>query len=567
MDYAELELGLSRHDGGSYGLDLRFSQPGSDADIRLVRDGAAQIDIAQLRELAFDAEGYGRALSASLFADPAVRTAFAQARSGAASLDAPLRLRLLVGPSAPELHGLRWETLRDPEEDAPLLNGEQILFSRYFSSRDWRPVKLRPKGDLRALVAVANPSDLAKYKLAAVDVAGELERARAGLGDIPVAPLGADPQSGPVTLNNLAARLRDGFDILYLVCHGALVRGEPRIWLEDDAGASAVVSGAELVLRLQELAERPRLIVLASCQSAGASEDAPGADGEALAALGPRLAEAGIPAVLAMQGQVTMRTVVQFMPVFFRELQRDGQIDRAMAVARGAIRARPDAWMPVLFMRLRTGRIWYVPGFGDDRQAFEKWPALLRGIRRGQCTPILSAYLSEDLLGSSHDIARSWAETYHFPMEPHAREDLPQVAQYLAVNQDAQFPRDELIEYMRKEILRRYGDQLPDELSDAPLSDLFAVLGEQRRAANPADPYKVLAELPFPIYISTNASNMLEAALRAAGKDPQVELCRWHADLEELPSIYDDDPDYQPSEQRPLLFHLFGVSHDPDSLQ
>ena len=38
MEYAELELGLSRRNGDSC-LDLRFSQPGSDADIRLVRDG------------------------------------------------------------------------------------------------------------------------------------------------------------------------------------------------------------------------------------------------------------------------------------------------------------------------------------------------------------------------------------------------------------------------------------------------------------------------------------------------------------------------------------------------
>jgi hypothetical protein len=187
-----------------------------------------------------------------------VRAAFAQARSGAASLDAPLRLRLFVGPSAPELHNLRWETLRDPEDGAPLLLGEQLLFSRYLSSGDWRPVKLRPKGDLRALVAVANPSDLAKYKLAPVDVAGELERAKAGLGDIPVAVLGAAGTPGQVTLGNLAAQLRDGYDVLYLACHGALVRGEPRIWLEDEAGATAVISGAELVARLQELAERPR---------------------------------------------------------------------------------------------------------------------------------------------------------------------------------------------------------------------------------------------------------------------------------------------------------------------
>jgi hypothetical protein len=37
-----------------------------------------------------------------------------------------------------------------------------------------------------------------------------------------------------------------------------------------------------------------------------------------------------------MQGNITMHTVAQFMPVFFQELQRDGQIDRALAVAREA---------------------------------------------------------------------------------------------------------------------------------------------------------------------------------------------------------------------------------------
>jgi len=30
-----------------------------------------------------------------------------------------------------------------------------------------------------------------------------------------------------------------------------------------------------------------------------------------------------------------------------------------------------------LFMRLKSGKIWYVPGFGDDRQGLKQWPALL----------------------------------------------------------------------------------------------------------------------------------------------------------------------------------------------
>ena len=57
----------------------------------------------------------------------------------------------------------------------------------------------------------------------------ELAAARAGLGDIPVTELA---RRGQVTLDNIAARLRDGYDILYLVAHGMLVDGEPRLLLE-----------------------------------------------------------------------------------------------------------------------------------------------------------------------------------------------------------------------------------------------------------------------------------------------------------------------------------------------
>ena len=122
-----------------------------------------------------------------------MQTAFAQARSSAQTLQVPLRLRLFIGPSAPELHSLCWETLRDPQEDAWLLTSEHCLFSRYLSSFDWRPVRLRPQADLHALVAIASPTDVATYQpggrsLAALDVAGELARARAGLADSPSLP-------------------------------------------------------------------------------------------------------------------------------------------------------------------------------------------------------------------------------------------------------------------------------------------------------------------------------------------------------------------------------------------
>ncbi|MGH2520983.1 MAG: CHAT domain-containing protein [Anaerolineales bacterium] len=564
-DYAELEIGLHRRDSNSYAVEMRFSQPESDTDIRvgLGQPIIVDFDLSALRAKSLDAAAYGQALAGMLFADPALQTAFAQARTSAQSLDVPLRVRLLIGPSATELHALRWETLRDPQTNEPLFTGENLFLSRYLSSLDWRPVRLRPQSGLSALVVVSNPSDLSDYELAPMDVEGETVRAKEALGNILMTALPDPAVNARATLVNLVARLRQGgHDILYLVCHGAIIKEEPWLWLENDEGKSVETRGSDLVTRLKELDERPRLVVLASCQSAGDGL------GEALTALGPRLAEAGIPAIVAMQGKVGLETIAKFMPILFEQLQQDGQIDRAMGVARGAVRDLPDYWMPALFMRLKSGRIWYVPGFGGDGKAFEKWPALIRSIKKGQCTPILGPSLVEPLLGSAREIAQRWAETYHYPMAPHERESLPQVAQYLAVNQDQAFPRDELAEYLRQETQRRYGSELPAELREeqASLDMIVETLGAKRRERNSNEPHKILAQLPLPIYITTNVDNLMAAALKEAGKDPQVLLCPWNDYVEQAESIYDKEPDYRPTPERPLVYHLFGRLSEPDSV-
>jgi formylglycine-generating enzyme required for sulfatase activity len=107
---------------------------------------------------------------------------------------------------------------------------------------------------------------------------------------------------------------------------------------------------------------------LASCQSAG--------DGEALqlgqgSTLATRLAEAGVPAVVAMQGLISMATIEEMMPTFFRELLRDGRIDRALAVARGEVRDHHDGWMPALFMRINDGRLWSDPPANESPERVE----------------------------------------------------------------------------------------------------------------------------------------------------------------------------------------------------
>lgn len=568
--FADLEIGLRRSLTGAYSVDFRFNQPDSDAEDRL-GSGEVALDPRKLAEQIFDPADYARELTRTFFADPSVQSAFLQARGTAQSKGVPLRVRLYIDTSAADLHGLRWENLNDPRDGTPLWTSEQLYFSRFLTSYDWRRVGPQPRHEIQALVVVANPKDLQeKSNLDPIDVQGELQRARESLKDIPVTILPDSTSGERACLNHLVSHLRKTpYDILYLVCHGAMRKAEgtpddghisePWLWLEDEQGDTARTPGKELAARLKELEQRPVLVVLASCQSAGSGE------GDALAALGPLLAEAGIPAVLAMQGNITMETVAKFMPVFFEELQKDGQIDRAIAIARGMVRQRPDHWMPALFMRLKSGRLWYVPGFGE---AFDQWPTLVDSIYQGNCTPILGPGLFEPLLGSLRDLARRWSEEFFYPMESHERESLPQVAQYLAIQQSPIFPHNNLQESLTRYIRDRYGTDLPEKLAQGRVSldELIDSVGARRREREPRDGYKLLAQLPFSFYITTNLNNLLASALEEANKKPVVKICPWNDEIEQDEQLYRLEDGYEPSPERPLVYHLFGRLGEPDSV-
>jgi len=541
---------------------MRFNQPDSDADIRLGQGEtiSVQFDHQALLEVAYDPAKYGELLSKSLFAEKDLLSGFQQARASAGMAQKPLRLRLFISPDAPELNKIFWETMRDPQDmKHTFFTGEEILLSRYLSSKDWHPVKLRAKGTLKALVAIANPSNLGEYHLADIQKEDELERAQVGLGEIPLTVLPAGEEEH-CSLGAIVSRLREEYDILYLVAHGTFVDEQPWLLLEGEDGKVETVSGQDLIDFIQDMQSKPRLVVLASCQSAGDGA------GPALRSLGPRLAEAGVPAIIAMQGKVSMDTLAEFMPVFFRELQKDGQIDRAMSVARGAVRGQNDFWMPVLFMRLKSGRIWYVPGFGEGH-TFRKWNALIAYIKDKSCTPILGPGLFEPFLGSLGDVAKRWAKEFRYPLSPSDLDSLPRVAQYLTIDQSPQFPYLYLQEILIKDIAARFGYELPSKLLDSEdpsLDDFINIVGAKRRSRHPDDSYKLLAQLPYRIYVTTNLESLLESTLEEAGREPYVVLAPWNQYTED--KILKLDPNYEPDPDRPLVYHLFGRLAEPKSV-
>lgn len=346
---AAVELIILRSPGGNTTASLRVELPTRRADLAEHID--IPLDDILLRSLALSPDEYGEQLTDMVFGKRRLREAWERARGFAEGASGALQVRLVLqGDDA--LHAVRWELLQDSIDQTPLAHHERVRFSRFLNSASLSEVQAPERRNLRAAVAVANPSKLPPG-MVPVDVAAEVERAQQGLGDIPVALLDGREGRPSATLAGIASALRDGVDILYLVCHGKLVDGKPRLWLEqEDSKSYKPTFGDNLVKMITRLEYRPLLIVLASCQGAG---DTYGM----LAAIGPKLAQVGVGAVIAMQGDVPIELVAQFTPRLFTELRRDGLIDRAVAAARAALLAESEWWMPTLWMAVRDGALWH----------------------------------------------------------------------------------------------------------------------------------------------------------------------------------------------------------------
>jgi hypothetical protein len=576
-DDCVLDLKIEWRDLNSYYLSGRFLDSKSDQDNDLFDAVALDIDPDCLGLLAHDTAAYGAKLTEMTFSDPngeALR-AYDKARAAAREREG-LRVRLNIRPSANELHALRWETLLDPRDGGrKLLTQGNLWFSRFLSTGE---IELKPVSDtrlLQALIVVANPSDTRTWGLEPIDLEAEVGRATTALsaeGGTAGLAIRTRRLEKAASVYNLITELRDKYvDILYLVCHGALVHNEARLLLEKDDRTGQAILGQEIVERLRDMTEKPRLVVLASCESAGPES------GVALAAIGPRIAQAGVPSVVAMQGRISQTSAGRFMRHLLGALVEDGQIDRAVAVARSNIADQPDWWMPVLFLGTRTGRLW--PATAGDAGTFDKWDALVSAISEGRCVPVLGPGLVTSVMGSRREIAQRWAERYEFALAPRDRDDLSQVAQYLTYRQSKQLAVNELRLWFVSRIRREFKAALEtiDEhdgttLLTCPveiglLNKLIRKLGEWQRGQNNNDPHRLLAKLPVSVFISANRDSLLSDALRAEGKMPEVQLCTWRVRNDAPVRFGPPMPkDYEPSIERPLVFQVFGNLEYPESL-
>ena len=172
-----------------------------------------------------------------------------------------------------------------------------------------------------------------------------------------------------------------------------------------------------------------------------------------------------------------------------------------------------------------------------------KWRSLVTRIGQGECTPFLGAGVNDpSTLPLGKTIAEQWAKEVNYPLED--TWDLTRVAQYLAITGlDPMECKDELC--------RRW-------FTNVPLPDF----------SNPKSTLGLLAELPLPLYITTNYDSLLYQALKACNKNPNREFCRWndHPQMRRLASVWADNEGYRPTKDAPVVYHLHGIDDVRPSL-
>jgi SIR2-like domain len=164
------------------------------------------------------------------------------------------------------------------------------------------------------------------------------------------------------------------------------------------------------------------------------------------------------------------------------------------------------------------------------------WERLLEAIRSGKCTPFIGPGVLAGHLPLAGEIAQYWAQKYNYPMED--SRDLSRVAQFIAVTNDASRPAELLA--------RQFEEVAPPDFQ------------------NPENPYAILADLPFSLYITTNYDDFMIRALHAKHKDPHQEICLWNRYLQREASLLRSD--FEPSSANPMVFHLQGAVGMPESL-
>lgn len=263
-----------------------------------------------------------------------------------------VRLKLNIQPA--HLAALPWEFLYDPRrKDYVCLDANTPLVRYSELAQTAPPLAVAPP--LRILGMIADPTDLTR-----LDVALEQQRVIEAVRPLQTRGLVELTWLAGQTWRELQAALRPAYGpwhIFHFIGHGGFDAGrdEGLLMLADEDGQARPLTATQLGRLLAGQRAALRLVLLNSC------EGARGGRQDLLSSTAATLIQSGIPAVLAMQYEITNDAAVEFARTFYESLADNQPVDAAVAEARNAINLRDvyslEWGTPVLHMRAPDGQL------------------------------------------------------------------------------------------------------------------------------------------------------------------------------------------------------------------
>ncbi|HEY0069489.1 MAG TPA: CHAT domain-containing protein [Chloroflexia bacterium] len=276
--------------------------------------------------------------------------------------ESKLRLRLRL-KEAPELADLPWEYLYNSSLNRFLALDNDTAIVRYLDLPE-RVRALKVTLPLRVLVAISDPSDYDR-----LDVEQEWSNLQEALVHLIRDGAVVLDRLEDATLPNLQYKLQTGYyHIFHFIGHGGFDQQnkEGVLILKDANGKGRMVSGQQIGWLLHNH-KTLSLALINACEGARADYH------DAFAGTAQSLVQQGIPAVVAMQFEITDMAAKTFARSFYTSIARSHPLEVALTETRLALFAAGHGmnleWgTPVLYMRSPDGRIFdmqggsYVPG-------------------------------------------------------------------------------------------------------------------------------------------------------------------------------------------------------------
>lgn len=345
--------------GGQASID--FAPPFSELELEnfLLKFGRSRPNTRRINSSELEtAKAFGSRLFKTVFDDD-VFGCFRTSLEIVRQQNCGLRVRLRLSDT-PELADLPWEYLYDPNRNLYLACSTETPIVRYLERAE--PIyPLVVELPLRILTMISCPFDFP-----ALDAEREWEKLHAALRDLQRQQLVVLERLEDARLATLQRRLRQqDYHIFHFVGHGCFDQqaNDGFLILTDEHQRGHAVSAESLGTLLRDK-KMLRLVILNSCEGARNSRTDP------FAGAAQSLIQQGIPAVLAMQFEVTDNAAIALTEEFYSVFAEGNAVDFALTEARKAISFQSNAieWgAPVLHMRAPDGKIFDIAALPREK--------------------------------------------------------------------------------------------------------------------------------------------------------------------------------------------------------